>query len=183
MTCKHCQHEIADGSNFCANCGADQRTSSAPPPGFRSLRRSLTDRKIAGVCGGLAEYLGVEVTIVRLVWVIVTIVPGAIFGGLIAYLLAWLLIPESYARQPAPAGRRLARSATDRKIAGVCGGLGEYFGVDPTAVRLLWVVLSICPGFVLGGIAAYVIAWLIMPDAALDAPIVSSPAPQSTQTT
>lgn len=181
MNCRHCQREIADGSNYCSSCGADQRrTSTGLPPGARPLRRSATDRKIAGVCGGIAEYLGVEVTIVRLIWVIVSIVPGAVVGGVIAYLLAWLLMPDADAPARSVSTKRLARSATNWKIAGVCGGLGEYFGVDPTAARLLWAVLTIVPGFILGGIAAYVVAWLVMPAAALHPPITSTRAPQST---
>jgi len=55
------------------------------------------------------------------------------------------------------------RSATDRKIAGVCGGLAEFFGVDSTAMRLLWVVLTIIPGFIVCGVLTYLIAWLVMP--------------------
>jgi phage shock protein C len=56
-------------------------------------------------------------------------------------------------------------SSTDSKIAGVCGGIAEYFDVDSTIVRLVWAVLSIVPGGFVGGIAAYVVAWLIMPRA------------------
>ena len=46
-------------------------------------------------------------------------------------------------------------------IAGVCGGLGEYFDVDPTVVRLLWVLFS-C--FVGSGVIAYILAFLLIPD-------------------
>jgi phage shock protein PspC (stress-responsive transcriptional regulator) len=102
-------------------------------------------------------------------------VPGAVFGGVIAYLLAWLLMPEVEIRPAVSPERQLTRSATDRKLAGVCGGLGEYFGVDATAARLLWAVLSIIPGFVLGGIAAYLVAWFVMP--APPEPVVVTPAP------
>ena len=42
--------------------------------------------------------------------------------------------------------KRLTRSATDRKLAGVCGGIGEYFGVDPTMVRIGWVVFCLLGG-------------------------------------
>ena len=176
MACTRCQHELPERANFCPKCGADQRVPyQAPRPG-RPLRRSVTDRKIAGVCGGLAKYLGIEVTIIRLLWVIVAIVPGAILGGVVAYLLAWLVMPEDESHQPVRSGRRLTRSATDQKIAGVCGGLGEYFGVDPTAARLLWVVLSIVPGFIIGGIAAYVVAWFVMPAAPAGATVTPAPA-------
>ena len=62
-------------------------------------------------------------------------------------------------------GRRLVRSATDVKIAGVCGGLADYFGVDATPIRVLWIVLSVLPGAIIGGLLAYVAAWLIVPRA------------------
>ena len=94
-----------------------------------------------------------------------SVVPGAVIGGVIAYAVAWLLIPEATAEsEPLPGGRRLTRSANDeRDTPGVCGGIAEYFGVDSTAVRLLWVLLSIFGGAVVGGAIAYAFAWLIMP--------------------
>ncbi len=58
--------------------------------------------------------------------------------------------------------KRLYLSTTDKKLAGVCGGLGEYFDIDPTVVRLLFVVLGIITGifpFVVG----YLLAWLLVP--------------------
>ena len=67
--------------------------------------------------------------------------------------------------EPATAvrARRLTRSATDKKVAGICGGLAEYFGVDATPIRLLWVILSILCGAVVGGVIAYLVAWIIIP--------------------
>ena len=58
--------------------------------------------------------------------------------------------------------KKLIRSTTDRKIAGVCGGLGEYFGVDPTLIRIGWVVFCLLGG---SGILAYIICALIIPEA------------------
>ena len=56
-------------------------------------RRSLSDRKIAGVCGGLARYFGIDPTLARILWVVLTI---ASFGaGVVGYLLLWLLAPEA----------------------------------------------------------------------------------------
>jgi phage shock protein C len=75
-------------------------------------------------------------------------------------------MPES--REPVPerpAGKKLQRSFSDRKLVGVCGGLAAYLGVDPTLVRIAAVILAIYPGAVIGGLAAYVIAWLIIPPA------------------
>lgn len=57
----------------------------------KKLYRSRTDKKIAGVCGGLARYLNVDPTVVRLIWAIVVVCGGA---GLLAYLICALVIPE-----------------------------------------------------------------------------------------
>jgi phage shock protein C len=56
--------------------------------------------------------------------------------------------------------KRLYRSKKERMIAGVCGGLGEYLNVDPTIIRLVWVLLA----FSGAGIIAYIIAWIIVPE-------------------
>jgi phage shock protein C len=56
--------------------------------------------------------------------------------------------------------KRLYRIEYDKRIAGVCGGLAEYLNVDPTLIRLAWVLLVFCVG---GGIFAYILAAIIMP--------------------
>ncbi len=56
--------------------------------------------------------------------------------------------------------KRLFRSNTNKMICGVCGGIAEYINIDPTIVRLLWVVFSFAGGF---GLLAYIIAAIIMP--------------------
>lgn len=57
--------------------------------------------------------------------------------------------------------RKLYKSADDRVLAGVCGGIGEYFGIDPVIVRLLVVVLTLAGG---SGLIAYIIAAIIIPE-------------------
>ena len=57
----------------------------------KKLYRSRTDKKICGVCGGLAKYLNMDVTVVRLLAVLLTLFVG---GGLIAYIVAALVMPE-----------------------------------------------------------------------------------------
>ena len=63
----------------------------APRPAPRKLYRSRSDRMLGGVCGGLADYLGVDVTVVRLIAVATIVLPGP---SVIAYLLAWIIVPE-----------------------------------------------------------------------------------------
>ncbi|MBR3109512.1 MAG: PspC domain-containing protein [Clostridia bacterium] len=57
--------------------------------------------------------------------------------------------------------KQLYKSRTNKKVAGVCGGIGEYFDIDPTLVRLGFVALSFLAG---GGLMVYIIAAIIMPD-------------------
>jgi phage shock protein C len=64
------------------------------PDVSRPLRRSRTNRVIAGVVGGLAEYFGVDPTLLRVVYVVGSIVSAA-FPGILVYILLWLLIPEA----------------------------------------------------------------------------------------
>ena len=61
--------------------------------------------------------------------------------------------------QPQP--RKLCRSQTDRKLAGICGGLAEYFNVDVTLVRKIFVVLAVCGG---AGLVLYQAMWILVPD-------------------
>lgn len=57
--------------------------------------------------------------------------------------------------------KKLHKSQTDKKLCGVCGGIAEYFNIDPTLVRLLWILFSIAGG---AGLLAYIIAAVIMPE-------------------
>ena len=134
------------------------------PPKRRLVRRPA-EGKIGGVCAGLAEYFDTDVALVRAAWVVLSIWPGAVVLGVIAYLAAWALVPkaETGGASSAAPRPRLERSRADRRIAGVCGGLADYFEVDPTIVRVTWVILSIVAGAVIFGVVAYVIAWFIIP--------------------
>lgn len=58
--------------------------------------------------------------------------------------------------------RRLLLSQTDKKIAGVCGGLAEYFDIDPTLVRIIYALLTVF-SLGMGGVLLYLILWAIMP--------------------
>ncbi len=70
---------------------------------------------------------------------------------------------------PLPAKR--LRKSRDKKLAGVCGGIAEYCGIDPTVVRLLWVLGTIFLSVIVGGIVAYLVCALVFPEP--DAPPAS----------
>jgi phage shock protein C len=88
MFCPQCGKEFTDRVNFCSQCGT---ALFVPPASRKPLARSRTNRKIAGVCAGFAEYLDVDPTLVRILWVMLVIFGGC---GLLAYLIAWIIMPE-----------------------------------------------------------------------------------------
>ena len=96
MICRNCQREIAEYSNFCYFCGARQQAASKNVATARKrLMRSSTDSKIAGVCGGFAEYLEVDSTIVRLVWVFLVVLPVPVVPSVLGYFAAWIIMPKA----------------------------------------------------------------------------------------
>jgi len=88
MFCPQCGREYSQRVNFCCHCGA---ALSAPEPNkAKKLARSRNDKKIAGVCGGFAEYFDVDATLVRIVWLMLVIFGGC---GVLAYVIAWIVMP------------------------------------------------------------------------------------------
>ena len=107
MFCPKCGREYAEKVNFCCNCGASMFVSKGPQ---KKLTRSRTDRKIAGVCGGIAEYLDMDPTLTRLIWVMMALFVG---WGVLGYLIAWIVLPE----QPEPlASVTIAPSAITQPV-------------------------------------------------------------------
>jgi phage shock protein C len=103
MICHNCQKEIAAGSSYCYSCGAKQAQAGSSGEYQTSiygkkLMRSSTDKKIAGVCGGLAEYFDIDSTVIRLIWVLALLC--ALTGGLV-YLILWIVLPVAPARMSA----------------------------------------------------------------------------------
>lgn len=94
MFCTHCGREVASDARFCPACGKStplyqaERSTQAP----KRLFRLASDKKIAGICAGLASYLDVDVTLVRILVVALTAVTGFV-PGLIAYLIIWAIMP------------------------------------------------------------------------------------------
>lgn len=89
MYCNACGKVIADEGRYCSHCG----NVVGVPPVVRKLMRSRADRKVGGVCAGLAQYLELDTSLVRILWFFVTLACG-VFPGVVAYVLAWIIIPE-----------------------------------------------------------------------------------------
>lgn len=104
MFCTHCGVQLEQSHKFCSQCGTQAGGPGGTPNSSTSgerLYRSLTDRKLAGVCAGFARYLGADVTVCRLVAVGLTLVTGVV-PGMLTYLFAWIIMPVDFHRPPAP---------------------------------------------------------------------------------
>ena len=113
MYCTRCGVALDEKARFCAECGCPTARNAFAErryytQGYPKLSRPREDRKIAGVCAGCARYLGIDVTLVRLIAVILTFCPIGL--GLIAYLVSWIIMPNDPLRLPAPAHPETANS-------------------------------------------------------------------------
>src|SRR3974390_751496 len=94
MQCQNCHKELAEGTKFCSTCGAQQAGVAGTPgtavPPAKRLMRSSRDKKLGGVCAGVAEYFDLDPTIVRVVWLLVVLFGGT---GLLIYLVLWIVLP------------------------------------------------------------------------------------------
>lgn len=91
----------------------------------------------------------------KLLWLLIIIIFNVL--GSILYFI----FKDKQVKNVSKKTKRLYRSKKDKMLGGVCGGIAEYFDVDPTIVRLIWVLLALTYGT---GILAYLIAWIIVPE-------------------
>lgn len=227
----------------------------------KKLYRSRTNRMLGGVCGGLAEYVNIDANILRIIWVVAVLFGGF---GLLAYILAWIIIPED----PSPSTeknksdsnphnvsmfwgiilivvgafflfeqldwfdyypfhfrwpwrpfwfwnfrfdlllplaiillgiiyianvikkngsqsekttggqsmeKKLTRSVKDRMVAGVCGGLAQYFNIDASIVRIGYALLTLAGG-IFFGVIAYIVMMIVIPEeTAIETPVSGTP--------
>lgn len=109
MFCTRCGQKLFDTARYCERCGAPTRVvdeaPSAPPSEPEAplyvapagLSRPVAKKKIAGVCAGCARYFGVDVTLMRLLWVAAAIFSGGL--AVVLYIVAWFLMPPDYSPQ------------------------------------------------------------------------------------
>jgi phage shock protein C len=102
MYCNYCGKSIQDDANICAYCG----TRVGGVIARKRLVRPREGRKIAGVCLGVAEYFDLDVTLVRVIWLVLLLGAGT---GVLAYIIGWIVMPEEPYMVPAqaPSGQQV----------------------------------------------------------------------------
>lgn len=105
-------------------------TYTTSSPGRGRLYRNADDKILGGVCSGLANYLGIDPVVMRIIFVILI---GALFW---VYILLWIIVPSQSVQSNIT--KRLYRSTDDKVIGGVCGGLAVYFNISPWIPRLIF---------------------------------------------
>jgi len=180
----------AEESNLQGQLGGKSRTnqSSTSSESYASssytrterLYRDENNKLLGGVCAGLANHFGVDILVVRVLFVLFTLAFGF---GIIAYLILWVAVPSTASTAIGSVRKRLFRDPENKLIGGVCGGLASYFGVNVWIPRILFLIpflsfvtswhswgvfnfpnfinLSFSPGATI----LYIILWLIIPEA------------------
>jgi phage shock protein C len=98
MFCTKCGIALDESARFCQQCGKPTGVGGDAPPATewavpKRLTRPMHDKKLAGVCAGFARYMDVDVTLMRVIWLLVAIFTGV---GFIAYIVAWIAMPKDY---------------------------------------------------------------------------------------
>jgi phage shock protein C len=100
MYCTQCGARLDDSARFCTTCGkavdapagSAQAQVQAPLAAVRRLHRDIAHKKIAGVCAGFAEYFDTDISLMRIIWLALLLLPPNI--GIIAYIVAWAVLPK-----------------------------------------------------------------------------------------
>lgn len=178
------EETMAGASERTQQTSGTSNAETAAAPGATGMHRRLyrdeNDKVLGGVCSGLANYFGIDVVVVRIIFVIL----GISFGfGIITYLVLWIAVPSTATTVIGSVRKKLYRDSDDKIIGGVCSGIGNYFGVNVWIPRVLFLLpfLSFISrwgnwghgdfpdflrvGFSPGALIVYIILWLVIPEA------------------
>ena len=174
--------EESKGSSS-SSASAASGQSAHEPRG--SLYRNANDKVLGGVCSGLAHYLRIDPTIVRVLFAIITF--GGFGSGVLLYFILWIVLPTK--EMQSEVRRRLYRNPDNKVIAGVAGGLSSYFNIPvwvPRVIFALPLIISLIhsifrniwgnwgfinvPNVVFSGFGStltlvYIILWIVIPEA------------------
>ncbi|MEI9955355.1 MAG: PspC domain-containing protein [Ferruginibacter sp.] len=124
-------------SSSSSSSNQQQQTGSNFTTGHKRLYRDENNKVIGGVCAGLANYFNVDIVVVRIIFIILIFSFGF---GILPYIIMWVAVPSTSSTQLGGAKKKLFRDTDDKMIAGVCSGIGNYFGINPWIPRVLFLL-------------------------------------------
>jgi phage shock protein C len=95
MFCYNCAKELEEAARYCSACGTPRATGQRPAAEYHDrppFSRVREGKRVAGVCGGVARYFDIDVTFVRILWLLITIFPP--LPGIVAYIVCWIAMPQ-----------------------------------------------------------------------------------------
>ena len=129
---------------------------------MKKLYRCRWDKKFAGVLGGIGQRINVDPNLLRPAYIFFTLATG-IMLGLALYLIAAVLLPEGPRHMIEPRYKKFCRSRKNRLLAGVCGGLAEYFNINVSLIRIIFIILPFIT-LILPPILFYLSAIVLVPE-------------------
>lgn len=146
---------------FSGSSGPDNNTTTR-----RRLYRDGKRKVMGGVAAGVAHYFRIDAFWIRLLFLIILLDLFISFSFssvlLIGYIVCWVILPERYDLSEDKKIKKMFRNPDDKVIGGVASGLAAYFGVDPTLIRVVFLITIFLGG---SGLIAYLILWIITPEA------------------
>lgn len=128
--------------------------------GSKKLYRDEKRKLLGGVCAGIAHYFNIDPLWIRLITIILFL--GSYGILLVAYVILWVVLPPNYDLSEDQKLKKMYRNPDGKVIAGVSSGVATYFGVDVVVIRVLFVIFTFLGG---SGLLAYIILWIILPEA------------------
>ncbi len=119
------------------NKGQQSSQSGGTTVTNKRLFRDENDKVLGGVCSGIANYFAMDPVLVRIIFLVIAFAFGT---GVLAYIILWVVVPSSASTQIGAVRKKLYRDTDDKIIAGVCSGIGNYFGINVWIPRLLFLL-------------------------------------------
>lgn len=144
------------------SAGSSQQSKgpSSQSTASKKLYRDQKRKILGGVCAGLAHYFNIDPVWPRLLFALLVL--GSYGGLIIVYIILWILLPASGELEEEGDVKKMFRDSEQKVIGGVASGVANFFGIDLTLVRVLFVVFAIVGGL---GLVVYVILWIALPEA------------------
>ncbi len=139
---------------------SESKSSSGQGSASKKLYRDQRRKILGGVCAGLAHYFNIDPVWPRLLFALLVL--GSYGGLIIVYIILWILLPASDDLKEEADVKKMFRDSEKKVIGGVASGVANFFGIDLTLVRVLFVVFAIVGGI---GFLVYLILWIALPEA------------------